>query len=104
MLLSFAFQFSVITVVYLLARALGISVAYFYFSAFVPLITLMEALPISIYGIGVRDYGYVFFFTQAGMSDIETRTLALFFMAVAVCYSLVGGLFFLYKIWHKPDK
>ena len=78
MLLSFAFQFSVITVVYLLARALGISVAYFYFSAFVPLITLMEALPISIYGIGVRDYGYVFFFTQAGMSDIETRTLALF--------------------------
>ncbi len=102
MLLSFTFQFSVITVVYLLARALGISVAYFYFSAFVPLITLMEALPISIYGIGVRDYGYVFFFTKAGMSDIETRTLALFFMAVAVCYSLTGGLFLLYKIWRKP--
>jgi len=101
-LLSFTFQFSVITVVYLLARALGISVAYFYFSAFVPLITLMEALPISIYGIGVRDYGYVFFFTQTGMSAIETRTLALLFMAVAVCYSLLGGLFFLYKIWQKP--
>lgn len=104
MILSFAFQFSVITVVYLMACSLNAEVAFFYFSAFVPLITLMEALPISIYGIGVRDYGYVFFFTQAGMSDIETRTLALFFMAMAVCYSLIGGLFFLYRVWLEPQR
>lgn len=103
MFLSFAFQVSVITVVYLMARSLGTSIPFLYFSAFVPIITLMEALPISIYGIGVRDYGYVFFFTQVGMGDLQTRTLALFFMATAVCYSLIGGLFFLYKLWSKPS-
>ncbi len=102
MTLSLIFQLSVITVVFLMAKALGASVPFFYFSAFVPLITLMEALPISIYGIGVRDYGYVFFFSQVGMSDIETRTLALFFMAVAICYSLIGGLFFIYRLWVRP--
>lgn len=102
MLLSFVFQFSVITVVYFLSRSIGAETGFFYFVAFVPLITLMEALPISIYGIGVRDYGYVFFFSQAGMGDLETRTLALLFMAVAVCYSLVGGLFFGYKLWSRP--
>lgn len=102
MLLSFLFQFSVISAVYLMARALGVDIAFFYFGAFVPIITLMEALPISIYGIGVRDYGYVYFFSQAGMGDLQTRSLALFFMAVAVCYSLIGGLFFLYNLWtHK---
>ena len=104
MLLSFVFQFSVISVVFLLGQSIGADTPLFYFIAFVPLITLMEALPISIYGIGVRDYGYVYFFTQVGMGDIESRTLALLFMAVAVCYSLVGGLFFAYKLWGRPRK
>lgn len=101
MLLSFLFQFSMITVVYFMSRALGADTPFYYFSAFVPIITLMEALPISIYGIGVRDYGYVYFFSQVGMGDLQTRSLALFFMAVAVCYSLIGGLFFLYNLWAK---
>jgi uncharacterized protein (TIRG00374 family) len=101
MLLSFLFQFSVITVVYLMSRALGVTLPFYYFSAFVPIITLMEALPISIYGIGVRDYGYVYFFSQVGMGDLQTRSLALFFMAAAVCYSLIGGLFFLYNLWAR---
>lgn len=102
MLLSFLFQFSVISAVYLMARALGVNIGFIYFGAFVPIITLMEALPISIYGIGVRDYGYVYFFSQAGVGDLQTRSLALFFMAVNVCYSLIGGLFFLYNLWtHK---
>lgn len=102
MLLSFIFQFSVITVIYMMACSLGANVPYFYFIAFVPIITIMEALPISIFGLGVRDYGYVFFFTQVGMSDIETRTLAIYFTAIAVVYSLVGGLFFMYKLWRNP--
>ena len=101
MVLSFFFQFSVITVVYLMAKALGVALPFYYFSAFVPIITLMEALPISIYGIGVRDYGYVYFFSQVGMGEVQTRTLALFFMATAVCYSLIGGLFFLYNLWSR---
>ena len=61
----------------------------------------MEALPISIYGIGVRDYGYVYFFSQAGVGDLQTRSLALFFMAAGICYSLIGGLFFLYNLWTR---
>jgi glycosyltransferase 2 family protein len=104
MAISFAFQMSLISVVYLMACALGVQLAFFYFSAFVPLINLMEALPISIYGVGIRDYGYVLFFSQVGMSGIETRTLALLFVVVAVCYSLLGGLFFLYRIWWQPRR
>lgn len=104
MLLSFLFQFSVILVVYLMSKALGADIAFYYFSAFVPIITLMEALPISIYGIGVRDYGYVYFFSQVGMGALQTRSLALFFMAAAVCYSLIGGLFFLYNLWFRKKR
>ncbi len=94
MLLSFTFQLSVILTVYLMACALGASVSPIYFAAFVPVINLMEALPISIYGLGVRDAGYVLFFGLAGMTDIQTRALSMFFLAVTVCYSLFGGLVF----------
>ncbi len=103
MLISFAFQLSVVTVVYLLALSLHVSISYFYFLAFVPLITLLEALPISIYGIGIRDAGYVFFFSWAGMGNLQTRSLALLFLAVTVVYALIGGLFYLGRIFFNSD-
>jgi uncharacterized protein (TIRG00374 family) len=103
MLLSFAFQLSVICVVYLLALALHASVSFYYFSAFVPLITLLEALPISIYGLGLRDAGYVFFFGWAGMSDLQTRSLALLFLGTTVSYSLLGGVVYLVRILTSGD-
>ncbi len=98
MLISFTFQLSVICVVYLLSLALGARVSFIYFSAFVPLITLLEALPISIYGLGLRDAGYVFFFAWAGMSDLQTRSLALLFLGTTVGYSLLGGVVYLVRI------
>ena len=99
MVISFAFQLSVICVVYLLALALHTSVSFFYFSAFVPLISLLEAIPISIYGLGLRDAGYVFFFGWAGMTDLQTRSLALLFLGITVCYSLVGGIVYLVRFF-----
>ncbi|MCI5223281.1 MAG: UPF0104 family protein [Candidatus Electrothrix sp. AR4] len=98
MIISFAFQLSVIFIVQLLALALHSQVSFFYFSAFVPLITLLEALPISIFGLGLRDVGYVFFFGWAGMTDVQTRSLALLFLATTVCYSLLGGLLYLFRV------
>jgi glycosyltransferase 2 family protein len=98
MLISFSFQSLVITIVFLLAKSLGVTIPFFYFSAFVPLISLMEALPVSIYGIGVRDIGYVFFFGSAGMGDLQTRSLALLFFTMTIVYSLFGGMVFLLRI------
>lgn len=104
LLISFFFQFLVILAVFILAKALGISVSFFYFSAFVPLISLMEALPISIYGIGIRDIGYVFFFGSVGMGDLQSRSLALLFLTMTIVYSLCGGLVLLARAIKVSDK
>jgi uncharacterized protein (TIRG00374 family) len=98
MLISFVFQLSVILIVQLLALSLHTSVSFFYFSAFVPLITLMEALPISLFGLGLRDMGYVFFFGWVGMTDVQTRSLALLFLGTSVGYSLIGGVVYLLRL------
>ena len=95
MAISFAFQLSVCSIVWLLALSLHSQVSFIYFTAFVPLITLLEALPISIFGLGLRDVGYVFFFSWTGMTELQSRLLALLFFAIAVGYSLIGGLAYL---------
>ena len=107
MAISFLFQFLLIFAVYLMALALHAPVHWLYFGAFVPLITLMEAIPVSVYGIGIRDMGYVFFFGMAGMSDVQTRSLALLFLAVTFVYSLIGGLLYLgrvYSAWQAAEQ
>jgi glycosyltransferase 2 family protein len=107
MAISFSFQSLVIVIVFMLAKSLGVSISFFYFSAFVPLITLMEALPVSIYGIGIRDIGYVFFFGSVGMGDLQTRSLAVLFFAMAIVYSLFGGIVLLIRILfpdNTPEK
>lgn len=99
MLISFLFQVLLIVAVYLMALSLHATVPWMYFGAFVPLITLMEAIPVSVYGIGIRDMGYVYFFGMAGMGDAQTRSLALLFLAITVAYSLVGGGLYLGRVY-----
>ena len=68
-----------------------------YFCIFVPLITLGEALPISIFGIGVRDSLYVLFFAQGGASREQALSLALVYVLITIVYSLLGGVLFLLR-------
>lgn len=98
MLLSFLFQFLFCIVVYLLSRTLGSELRLIYFCMFVPLISLLEVLPLSINGIGLRDAGYVFFFGSVGMGELETRSLALLFFAVATSWSAAGGIVYLFRL------
>lgn len=99
MLISFLFQSLLVVAVYLMALSLHTTVPWMYFGAFVPLITLMEAIPVSVYGIGIRDVGYVYFFGMAGMGEVQTRSLALLFLAITVGYSLVGGGLYLSRVY-----
>ena len=98
-LLSLVFQMIAITDIYAISRALGWTVPFALFCVFVPLITLGEALPISIFGIGVRDGLYVFFFTQPGVGTTKEQALsmALVYVAISLVYSLVGGVIFLLR-------
>lgn len=92
--ISFVFQIGVIVCVWLLATALRIDMPFFAFCVFVPLISILEALPVSIYGLGLRDAGYVFFLTRLGHPDEQGLSLALLYVIVTLIYSSVGGILF----------
>jgi uncharacterized protein (TIRG00374 family) len=95
MALSFMFQINAIFCIYMLSRGLGLDIDLLYFCIFVPIISLIEALPISIFGLGIRDASYVFFFGSVGVDPLAAKSMALAYVLVTVVYSATGGLILL---------
>lgn len=101
MALSFLFQFAVVVCIWLLGRALSLPIRFLNYMVFVPIISFMEAVPISIYGLGLRDAGYMMFFTEAGMADPKANALSMsmLYIGLTVLYASCGGWLFLYRAY-----
>ena len=84
LVLSFLFQAIVITVVFLNARALGLTFPVAALAVFVPLISLGAMLPLSINGLGVRDALYLLLFGRLGTPPDVAISLALLYLAVTI--------------------
>ncbi len=100
--LSFFFQLVVILAVWCLGRALALDVPLAQFGRFVPLVSLLEALPITVYGIGLRDSLYVWFFTRSGYAKEAAAALALLYVAATLVYVSFGGLLFIVRGRGRP--
>ncbi|MFH0879428.1 MAG: lysylphosphatidylglycerol synthase transmembrane domain-containing protein [Lentisphaerota bacterium] len=92
LMLGLLFQGVVILCVYLMAAALGIQTSFFYFCVFVPMISLIEMLPVTIFGLGLRDGAYVFFFNEVGMLKEDALSIALLYVIITISYSMIGGI------------
>jgi hypothetical protein len=77
--------------VWLLARALGLSLEMTLFFALVPLVSLLSLAPISINGLGVREGGVVVLLAPLGVAAEEAITLALLWFSVFVAAGLAGA-------------
>ena len=97
MSLSVLFQFNACCCVCVLARSLSLDTPFIYFLIFVPFISLLEALPISIYGLGIRDNAYVLFFTTVGLSAAQAAAMALAYVIMTLIYSSLGGVILLLR-------
>ncbi|MDD5707494.1 MAG: lysylphosphatidylglycerol synthase transmembrane domain-containing protein [Kiritimatiellae bacterium] len=95
--IAFVFQFVAILAVYSLGRALGLGLHLLPFCFFVPFITLMEMIPISIFGIGLRDTGYVWFMLSVGRTRADAAALSLLYVAATLVYVALGGVIFVFR-------
>jgi uncharacterized membrane protein YbhN (UPF0104 family) len=85
----------------LLAWALGIKAPLSYFLIFVPLVNIAGMAPVSFSGIGVREYGYVYFLGKLGIERHTAVALGLLASAVVLASGIAGGL--VYLLW-KNEK
>jgi len=88
-------QALIIVTYYLVGRGLGLSVPLRYFFVYVPLITVVAMLPVSVAGLGVREGSVVYFFGRLGVEPATALSMSLVWFALSVIVSGLGGFAFL---------
>lgn len=94
---SLIFQMVVVLTNYLIFRSLGVEVPLVYCLIFIPLISALSLLPISFNGLGIREGGYIFFFSQIGLNMTQAVSASLVFFVLVVLTSLIGGIAFAFQ-------
>lgn len=93
---SLVFNLMLVTLNYLVARAVGVDIAFTYFLLFVPILSVTLTLPISIGGLGVREGMAAILFAQAGVDEAAAVAASLgVYLVSRVLAGLLGGLVYL---------
>ncbi len=80
--------------VFILAQAMALSVNLIYFLLFIPTIAFIEMVPISIMGIGPREYAYILFLSLLKIDKNNAVTLSLLTLLTnGIPVALVGYYF-----------
>ncbi len=95
--ISVLVKFHEILVAYFVARALSLPVPLFFCMAFIPVISFLTVLPISISGIGIRESMVIFFFTRIGLTPTAAFSLSITVFTWMALMGMCGGL--IYLIW-----
>jgi len=95
LLLSGLLQALIIITYYLIGTALNLGVPLGYFFLYVPLITVMAMLPVSVAGLGVREGGVIYFFAKVGVDPAAALGMSLVWFSLTLAVSGLGGLVFL---------
>lgn len=78
-----------------LGRGLGIQAAFGDYFVFLPIISVLTAIPLTPGSFGVREGLFVLLFQNVGVNAHHAVLLSLLFYATTLVWSLVGGFVFL---------
>lgn len=87
---------------YCLGRSLDIGEPLLLYFAFVPIITLIMQVPITVGGLGTTQYAFERFFGYAGVPAPQAVALSILFLALGTVGNLPGGL--LYAAGERPRR
>ena len=97
LLTSIPFTLSLVVTQYCIARALSVDVPFYLFPLFVPIISIINLLPLSFNGLGMREGVYQFLFVPMGVSSASAIAMSLAFYFLRVGIGLIGGLLYAFK-------
>jgi uncharacterized protein (TIRG00374 family) len=92
--LSFVFQAVVVLVAWAGFAAIGVPVSLGACFLFIPIISAIQLVPVSLNGLGLREGAYVVFFGSIGIGDIHAAAASLLFGLLVAGVSLAGGVLF----------
>jgi uncharacterized protein (TIRG00374 family) len=90
-IVGFAYQLTVVIAAYFAARALGIRLPPTATLAFIPAVAIVQVLPISIGGLGVREQAFTIFLSPMHIAASTAIALGLLIYALNLSASLLGA-------------
>ncbi len=95
LLLATIFQFGRVMLFYAAALLIGSSADFIYFIAVIPIVMFAALLPISIAGLGVREAGLVYLFSEfAVMDNASAFTISILVFVSGILSTLPGAWFY----------
>jgi len=88
--LSMACQWLPVGAIYALSMPLATDIAWYWYAAIIPFVTLMSMLPITIGGTGVREYLFVVLFGAVGMVPGVALALSLCTLGLTLAWAAIG--------------
>lgn|GEM_PF-5715122 len=82
---------------YLFGLAISLPATFTDMAIFTPIVITVESLPVTVLGIGTREYLMVILFSLINVSREQSIALSLILLALAIIPQIVGGLFVLRK-------
>jgi glycosyltransferase 2 family protein len=82
--------------VYLFSLSIGVQIPVLYFFLFVPVINIVTLAPVSVSGIGIREAGFMYFFSMVLVSASDSFLMSALFFSQLVFVGLIGCLFYLF--------
>lgn len=96
LLISLVNQLLVIAVTWIMAIGLRLHLSPVWFLVFVPVITMISMIPISLNGMGLREIAYKSLFGAIGVAPESCIALGLLSSIVIVLSSLPGGIVYIF--------
>ena len=88
---GFAYQLAIVLAAFLAAEALGLHIGPTAVLAFVPAIAIVQVLPITVGGLGVREGAFALFLVPLGVPEEKALALGLLVYAINLVVSLLGA-------------
>lgn len=99
---SFLLQIIIGVINLFIGLALGFKLPVMSYMTYPAIIGIITTIPITINGLGVREWGYKFFFSHlSGLTLEQAVILSLLFWFIGVISSLIGGIIFPFVKPHK---
>jgi hypothetical protein len=89
-------QIIYISINWLMARGLHLEVPIVQFFIFIPIITLVSMIPVSLNGMGLREYAFLSLFSSIGIARESCIALGLLSSAVIIVSAIPGGVIYLF--------
>ncbi len=94
---AFLLQINVIVHFYLIGKALHLEISLVDYFIFIPVVLLIQLVPITINGLGVREYTYIHLFPFYGILQSTAVAFSLIDVAFMLTVGAIGGIVYAFR-------